>query len=48
MNIMMNQYNINYEKSIHKQDLDLMYLCIEIAKKSDMRCQQVVVDYHNR
>lgn len=39
MNIMMNQYNINYEKSIHKQDLDLMYLCIEIAKKSDMRCQ---------
>jgi len=33
------QYNINYKKLIHKQDLDIMYLCIEMAKKSDMRCQ---------
>jgi tRNA(Arg) A34 adenosine deaminase TadA len=41
-------YNINDVKKIHKQDLHLMHLCIDIAKKSDMRCQHGCIIEDNK
>tara|TARA_B110000037_G_scaffold201324_1_gene242583 strand:- start:513 stop:959 length:447 start_codon:yes stop_codon:yes gene_type:complete len=48
MNSINKNDNVNSNKYIHKQELHLMLLCIEIAKKSNMRCQHGCIIEDNK
>jgi tRNA(Arg) A34 adenosine deaminase TadA len=42
------EYNYDFERNIHKQDEHLLSLCIEVAKKSNMRCQHGCIIQDNK